>query len=242
MHPPSAFYRHTLPPTQWSLVRLAFAEDRPGADQALNDLCATYQRPILTYILRHGYKPDAAEELRAAFFHHLLSKNAIASAESTGVRLRAFLFQKLESFLIDQHRHANAQKRGAGKVIAAEDLSEEHRHLTEPVDGLTPFIAAQRQWLETIITSAMTRLREDQESKGNTSLFQALAPFITSSNEQTLAMIAEKFGRPVNTLKSDISRLRAKCQKLIRDQIAATLEDDSEASIDAELKELMGYR
>jgi len=233
---------YTLPPTQWSMVRLAVAESRPGADQALNDLCRIYERPILTYIIRHGHSPEAAQDLKQAFFEHLLARNAIAAAESTGVKLRAFLFQKLESFLIDRYRHASAQKRGADKVIAMGDMSEDQQHLAEPVDHLTPFIAAQRQWLETLIANAMAELRTEQTNKGNAELFAALSPFITSNNEQTLATIAETFGRPVNTLKSDISRLRSKCQQLIRNQIAATLEDDSDASITAELKELMGYR
>lgn len=242
MSSPDPRSEHTLPPTMWSMVRLAVAEGRPGADQALNELCRIYERPILTYILRNGYAPDAANDLKQAFFEQLLSKNALAAAEATGVKLRAFLFQKLESFLIDRHRHANAQKRGGGKVIALGDMSDEQRNLAEPVDRVTPFVAAQRQWLETLITNAMMQLRAEYTGKGNGGLFIALAPFITSHNEQSLASIAAELGRPVNTLKSDISRMRAKCQKLIRDQIATTLEDDSADGIDAELKELMGYR
>lgn len=231
-----------MPPTMWSMVRLVVAKGSPGADRALNELCRLYERPILTYILRHGHSPDAAQDLKQAFFEHLLSKDALATAEGTRVKLRAFIFQKLESFLIDHYRHATAQKRGSGKVVALGDMSEEQQHLAEPVDRVTPFIAAQRQWLETLITHAMGVLRNDFLRKGNADLFTALAPFITSNNDQTLATIAEKFGRPVNTLKSDISRMRAKCQQYIRDQIATTLDDDSEANITAELKELMGYR
>lgn len=226
----------------WSMVRLAVAEDRPGADQALNQLCKIYERPILAYITRDGHAPDVAQDLKQAFFEHLLEKNALADAEVTRVKLRAFLITKLQSFLIDRHRHASAQKRGGGKVVNLSSVSDEQQHLAEPVDGLTPFLVYQRQWLETLIQSAMQQLHDDYGRRGLGGLFAAIAPFITSNNEQSLAEISAAINRPVGTLKSDISRLRARCQSLIRDQVAATLDDPTPGNIDGELKELMGYR
>ncbi len=226
----------------WSMVRLAVAEGRPGADQALNELCGLYQRPILVYILRNGYSPVEAEDLKQAFFFHLLSHNALAGAENTRVKLRAFLITKLQSFLIDQHRRDMAQKRGGGKVIALGDMSEEQRHLAEPVDHLTPDLAFQRQWLQTLAEEAMRHLREDYAARGQADLFAAISPFISNNAERSLADLSVQLGRPVGTLKNDIFRLRAKCQQLIREQIATTLEEPTPDNIDAELKELMGYR
>lgn len=233
---------HTFPPTLWSLVRLAVAEGKPGADQALNELCRLYERPILVYILREGYAPEAARDLKQAFFEHLLAKNALADAETTRVKLRAFLITKLQGFLIDQHRHAVALKRGGGKVMNLSDVSEEQQHLAQPIDHVTPYIAYQRQWMETLAASAMEQLRADYVLRGQSDLFVEIAPFITNSSEQSIAAISARTGRLEGTLKSDISRLRAKCQALIRDQIAATLDDPTPGNIDAELKELMGYR
>ena len=69
---PQSAFRDIFPPTVWSMVRLAVAEGQPGADRALNELCRLYQKPILIYILRCGHAPDAAEELKQAFFEELL--------------------------------------------------------------------------------------------------------------------------------------------------------------------------
>lgn len=226
----------------WSLVRLAVAEGQAGADQALDELCRMYERPILAYIVRDGYGPDAAADLKQAFFEHLLAKNALEDAEATRVKLRAFLITKLQGFLIDRHRHAVAQKRGGGKVMHLSDVSEEQRHLAQPVDPVTPYIAYQRQWMETLVAGAMEQLREDYVRRGLSELYAEIAPFITNSSGQSIAAISARTGRLEGTLKSDISRLRAKCQSLIREQIAATLDDPTPGNIDAELKELMGYR
>ena len=64
----------------WSRVRLAVAENEPGADRALDELCRAYERPVMVFLLRKGHAPDAAEDLKQAFFEQMLSKNAFADA------------------------------------------------------------------------------------------------------------------------------------------------------------------
>ena len=231
-----------FPSTMWSVVRLAVARNQPGAERALDQIFRAYERPVLAYILRHGCTPDDAEDLKQAFFERLLAKNSLADAEGTRVRLRAFLITKLQGFLIDQHRRDVAQKRGGGRVDNLADLGETRARLAEPVDPVTPYIAYQRQWMETLAANAMTTLRDDYAARGLGELFAVLAPFITNSSEQSIATLSARLGRPEGTLKSDISRLRAKCQQLIRNQIAATLDDPTPENIDVELTELMGYR
>lgn len=228
-----------FPPTMWSMVRLAIAEGKPGADRALDELCRLYERPILVFILRKGHAPDAAEDLKQAFFEHLLSKNAFAGASMLKVKLRAFLITKLQSFLVDRQRHEMAAKRGAGRVAAMADLSETQALLAEPVDDRTPLVAFRRQWMETLAANAMRQLQQDYSARGQAELFAALAPLITGREDTSLAELTTRLGRPEGTLKSDISRLRARCQKHIREQVAATLDDPSPEAVTAELRELM---
>ncbi|HEY1048207.1 MAG TPA: hypothetical protein VGE39_00575 [Prosthecobacter sp.] len=232
----------TFPLTAWSMVRLAVSEGRPGADRALDDLCRLYERPIYVFLLRKGHAPDAAEDLKQAFFEHLLTKNAFADASGLKVKLRAFLITKLQGFLVDHYRREMAAKRGGGKVSAMADLSETQALLAEPVDSNTPVIAFQRQWMETVAVNAMKELGADYAQRGQAELFAALAPQITGSGGSSLAELSQRLGRPEGTLKSDISRLRARCQALIRDQIAATLDDPTPENVTAELRELMAAR
>lgn len=224
------------------MVRLAMAEGLPGSDQALNELCRLYERPVVAFILRKGHAIEEAEDLKQAFFEHLLSKNAFVDASGLKVKLRAFLITKLQGFLIDRHRRDMARKRGAGQVARMADLSETQALLAEPVDETTPVVAFQRQWMETVVTNAMQQLRADYEQRGLAALFAALAPFITGKSDAKLAELSAELSRPEGTLKSDISRLRARCQQLIREQVAATLDDPTPEAITAELRELMNAR
>lgn len=229
-----------FPLTMWSMVHRAFAIGEQGADRALDDLCRRYERPIFVFILGKGYSPDAAEDLKQAFFEHLLSKNALEGAFQLKVKLRAFLITKLQSFLVDRHRHDMAAKRGGGRVAMMADLSETQSHLADPVDHQTPHHAFQRQWMETLATNAMIQLQHDYSARGQEELFHALAPLITDRGEESLADLSARLQRPEGTLKSDISRLRSRCQKLIREQVAATLDDPTPEAVTSELRELMG--
>ena len=226
----------------WSMVRLAMDEGRAGAAEALDELCRIYQRPVLAYIHRAGYAPGEAEDLKQEFFAGLLSRRSMAGAEATGSPLRAFLLTKLKSFLIDRHRYATARKRGGGRVVPLSDIDEEQRRMAEPVDRVTPDIAFQRQWMQTMAEGAMRRLHDEYSTSGQQELFRHISPFITNSSEETISSLSLRLGRPEGTLKSDIFRLRTKCQQLIREQVAATLENPTQENINAELKELMGCR
>lgn len=231
-----------FPSTKWTVVRLAVAHHQPGAERAMDRLCRSYEGPIMAYILGSGIGRDDAEDLKQGFFENLLAKDSLAESEESGVKLRVFLLTKLRSFLIDRHRRSAAQKRGGGKVVRLSDLDEEQARLAEPIDPVTPFIAYQRQWVEALATNAMAALRVEYEARGKADLFDALAPHITRSGEEKIVELSAKLGRPEGTLKSDISRLRVKCQQLIRQKVAATLDDPTPENIASELAELMGYR
>jgi RNA polymerase sigma-70 factor (ECF subfamily) len=233
---------HTFQVTKWSMVRLAVAEKQMGADQALDQLCRCYEKPILAYIIRHGHSPQEAEDLKQSFFLDLIQDNALADAEATRVKLRAFLLTRLKTFLVDAFRYDNAQKRGAGKVVAIGDLSEAQQHLAEPVDHITPDLAYQRQWLATVFSTAMHQLRADYAARYQGSLFEALGPYIDPRSQPSISTLAATLSKPEGTIKSDLSRLRARWREFIRDHIAATLNEPSTEAIDTELKELMGYR
>lgn len=226
----------------WTVVRLAVAQHLPGADRALDRIFRSFERPVMAYILGSGSSLNDAEDLKQAFFEHLLAKDALASAEASGVKLRVFLLTRLRSFLIDRHRRGATQKRGGGQVIHLCDLDEALARHAEPVDSVTPFVAYQRQWVEALAANVMATLRAEYAGRGQSVLFDALAPFITRSGDEKIADLSITLGRSEGTLKSDISRLRGKCQRLIRGKVAATLDDPTPENIERELAELMGYR
>lgn len=154
---------------------------------------------------RKGHSPDEAEDLKQAFFEHLLSKNAFEDASGLKVKLRAFLITKLQSFLIDRHRHDVAEKRGGGKVAAMADLSEtqtpsrraggrqDTRHrLPAPVDG------NHRRECDEGSPRGLHQARPRRS-------FRGAGPFHHWQGRYQPRRTLTKLDRPEGTLKSDIS-------------------------------------
>jgi RNA polymerase sigma-70 factor (ECF subfamily) len=59
--------------THWSVVLEAQGES-PAAQEALENLCRTYWRPIYGFVRRQGIKPEEAKDLTQGFFALLLER------------------------------------------------------------------------------------------------------------------------------------------------------------------------
>jgi len=59
--------------THWSVVLEAQGES-PAAQEALENLCRTYWRPIYGFVRREGAKPEEAKDLTQGFFALILER------------------------------------------------------------------------------------------------------------------------------------------------------------------------
>ncbi|MBL9130459.1 MAG: sigma-70 family RNA polymerase sigma factor, partial [Verrucomicrobiaceae bacterium] len=81
--------------TRWSLVAAAGSEQSQVADEALNELCRAYWRPIYADIRRRGHGPVDAQDLAQEFFLRLLRRDAFGRADREKGRFRSFLLGAL---------------------------------------------------------------------------------------------------------------------------------------------------
>ena len=62
--------------TRWSVV---LAAGRADSAAALEELCATYWRPIYGFIRRHGHASEQARDLTQGFFARFLERRDVGS-------------------------------------------------------------------------------------------------------------------------------------------------------------------
>jgi len=99
----------------------------------------TYRYPLYAYVRRQGRSSEDAQDLTQDFFVHLLARGFPRGAAPERGKFRSFLLASLRHFLVDQHRHADAVKRGGGKLIISLDQARaEERFGLEPRHELTP--------------------------------------------------------------------------------------------------------
>lgn len=222
--------------THWSVVlRAAGQHGTPASAEALEQLCRSYWYPIYAFVRRQGRSPEDAQDLTQDFFAHLLSKGFPCGARPERGKFRSFLLVALRHFLVDQHRHADAAKRGGGQTLisldvhrAEERFGEERRHTS------TPEKLYERAWAMTLLERASLRLGNEYSAAGRGGLYERLRAFpLAGKNDQSFALAAAELGMSVGALKAAVHRMRSRYRELVREEVAHTVADPSELQEEA---------
>ena len=102
--------------THWSVVLQAQGESL-AAQEALENLCRTYWRPIYGFVRREGARPEEAKDITQGFFALILERKDFSSVRQEKGRLRSFLLAALKHFMANERRDAATLKRGGGRVL-----------------------------------------------------------------------------------------------------------------------------
>jgi RNA polymerase sigma factor (sigma-70 family) len=224
--------------THWSQVLLAVDHHLPNSAQALEDLCRTYWPPLYCYLRRDGRSSHEAEDLTQAFFARLLERNTLAAAASERGRFRNFLLTALKNFVVNEWRSQQAQKRGGHlQILSLDAQTSEGQYVAEPGDHLTPEVLFDKRWALTVLERVMDRLRAEYATVGKAALFEDLKTFLVTKKATPHADLAIKHGITASAISVTIHRLRQRYAELLREEIAATVNDPSE--IDDEIRYLI---
>jgi RNA polymerase sigma factor (sigma-70 family) len=233
-----------FPSTHWSVVLAAGrSEAEPEiAGGALAQLCQIYWAPLYSFVRRRGYTVHDAQDLTQSFFAHLLEHKVYARADRQKGRFRSFLLASVKNFLADAADRERTLKRGGAQnflplheeqVEEAESLFQTHS-ATSNEDRLF-----DRSWAEALITAALDRLSADYKGEGKEQLFNELRIFVAGgeASPPTYAQLANRLGIAQSTLRSQVTRLRARYRDTLRTEVRRTV--DTETQVDEELRELL---
>lgn len=226
--------------TRWSLVAAAGNEQSKVANEALNDLCHAYWKPVYGELRRRGYAPADAQDLTQDFFARLLRRQSFGRADQSRGRFRSFLLAALDHLIADHWRDRNAQKRGAGEQplsLNTEDGESWFRDLS--TSSPNPADAFDQNWALVLMDQALAALRDEYHRSGRADIFTALEPFLThDSGEDGYAQVCGQIGLTAQAFAVAVHRLRRRFRHCVREQVEMTVADPSE--VEAEMKHLFG--
>ncbi len=229
--PAESRHQNSFHSTRWTRVCLAKADSDDGR-QALADLCDAYYEPVVAFLRCELRDADTARDLSHAFFAQMLAGGTIQTAERERGRFRSYLLGAVKHFLAHQREAAQRQKRGCGVESASLD-DEEAREVADPRMP-SPDSAFDRQWALTLLGHALGDLQRECELEGKAVVFEKLQPWLTGDAAHGDQLeLASALGMNLNSLKSQIHRLKSRFRALVKEQIAATLEEGG--SIDEEM-------
>ncbi len=224
--------------TQWSVVLEAQGES-PAAQEALENLCRTYWRPVYSFVRREGLGREEAEDVTQGFFAQLLERKRLSVVRKEKGRLRSFLLGALKYFLADERRRAMAIKRGKGqRLIPLERLRVDERIEMESSDPVTAEMIYERRWALTILEHVLSRLKDEYRAVGNAALFDSLKQLLPDEpGSPSQADIAAQLGMTENAIRQAFYRFRQRYQSLLREEIAHTVATPGD--IEDELRHLI---
>jgi len=232
-HGPAAFTT-----THWSVVLEAQGES-PAAQQALEELCRMYWRPIYSFVRRQGIGPADAEDLTQGFFASLLEHRNLNAVRKEQGRLRSYLLGALKYFVGVERRRGMAVKRGKGqRLIPLEELRADERVGLEPADQVTAELLYERRWASTVLERVLNRLKDEYQSAGYAALFDSLKQLLPGEPDAPPQKdIAAQLGMTENAVRQAFYRFRQRYQSLLREEIAHTVATPGD--IEDELRHLI---
>jgi len=226
--------------THWSVVIAARDPSSPVFKEALAKLCRTYWYPLYAFSRRSGLSPEDAADLTQSFFAHLLEKEGLQQVNRVKGKFRSFLLASVKNFLHNEWDKQKAQKRGgACEIVSLDQMAAEEQYQQEPADNSAEQ-CYDMQWAVALFNAVVAELRADYAKAGKEALFEALQPYLTGVvPDGQLAEIAARLGMNMNTLKSDLHRLRRdEFGARLREQVRHTLANPTEQEVRDEIRHL----
>ncbi|HUG19107.1 MAG TPA: sigma-70 family RNA polymerase sigma factor [Planctomycetaceae bacterium] len=224
--------------TRWSLIARAAQDSSPESRAALEELCDLYWYPLYAFVRREGVSPDEAQDLTQGFFVSLLERQDLRAVHEEKGRFRSFLRTSMKHFLLNYWKHNRAQKRGGGNKLMSLDFEvAEQRYSREP--ELTPDQLFDRQWALTVLDLAMAALEESYFKQGKEQLFLKLKPALTGASDSATGVeVAERLSMSEGAVRTALHRLRKDFRTELRRQVAETLDESENTSLDEEISYL----
>jgi DNA-directed RNA polymerase specialized sigma24 family protein len=212
----------------------------PGDRDALAELCQAYWYPLYVFVRRSGHDAELARDLTQAYFVRLLESGVLGATDREKGRFRAFLRTDCGYFLADQRDRRHAQKRGGGVTAISIDARDaEGRYRVEPVDEMTPERLFDRAWAVTVLERTIDQVASEYNESGRTALFERLKIVLSDGPRSlTYASIGAELGMSDIAVQSAVQRLRKRFRALVREQIAATLDDPTSGEMEDEIRSL----
>ena len=212
------------------------------AEAALAELCRGYWAPLYAFVRSRGHTVHDAQDLTQSFFAYLLEHRVYARANRQKGRFRSFLLASLKNFLADAADRERTLKRGGAHVFLPlhEEQAKEAESLFQTHSGMSNEDRLfDRSWAEALVATALERLSADYKREDKEQLFKELRIFISGGADPvpTYAELTDRLGITKSTLRSHVTRLRARYREALRSEVRRTV--DSEQQVDQELRELL---
>jgi RNA polymerase sigma factor (sigma-70 family) len=221
----------SFPKTRHSVVLLAQSDDLDTRSRAIDEIAATYWRPVYKYIrVKWNTSVEDAADFTQDFFARLLEKQFLDSYDRSKGMLRTYLRTCADRLFMNQIRDSNRQKRGEGMVHFSLDIEETEQELAAMPPSESPEDCFDKEWVRSLFTLGLRRLRVSCESSGKMVHYELLARYDLEECDPrpTYAQLAAEFSLSPNDVTNYLAFARRELRRCVLDQLRDMTASDEE--------------
>jgi RNA polymerase sigma factor (sigma-70 family) len=217
-----------FPSTRWSVIEAARSDDGGERARALDALCAAYWKPVYKYVrLRWNRAAADAQDLTQGFFAQLLERELLSRFDANKSRLRTYLRVCVDSFVMNEIKAAQRQKRGGNIQHVALDFAGAEEELgaatidaaslasPESLDALF-----EKEWVRSLFALAIEDLRQLSVEKQRERTFLLFEAYDLEGDEEiSYERLAAEYGIRVTDVTNALGWARREFRKIALERL-----------------------
>jgi RNA polymerase sigma factor (sigma-70 family) len=212
-----------FPPTRRSVIEAVRSIDAEERQEALEALCAAYWKPIYKYIrLRWNRPSHEAQDLTQGFFVEVLERDLLQKFDGQKSRLRTYLRLCVDSFVSNESKAGQRQKRGGATPHVALDFPSAEQELSgtvmDPAEIPSPESLEEwfsKEWIRSLFGLAVEELRQvciERERERTFRLFEAYD--LDGNDKITYEDLAKEYSIPLTDVTNALSWARREFRRI----------------------------
>jgi RNA polymerase sigma-70 factor (ECF subfamily) len=234
-----------FPATRHSVLQAVRSADPEARDRALATLAAAYWRPAYTYLrLRWRLAPEDAEDAAQDFFARAVEAGVFARYDPAKARLRTYLRTCIDRLVLNERKAEGRLKRGGGARVLSLDFATAEGEIgrMEVPDPVDPEALFRREWVRSVFTLALDRLRAECEAAGKGVQYRLFVRYDVEAEgageRPSYRALAEEEGIPATQVTNHLHAVRRRFRRCVVDVLRELA--GSEDELRAEARELLG--
>jgi RNA polymerase sigma factor (sigma-70 family) len=228
-----------FPQTRCSVIAAARSDDSAERANAMNVLFSAYWKPVYKYVrLKFSKPPEEAQDLTQGFFLELFERDLLSRFDAEKSRLRTYVRLCVDSFVLNEIKHAQRQKRGGDSVHLALDFpaveGELRAQTIDPASIPSPEHFEEffeKEWIRSLFASAVEELRQFCEVRGKQAAFSLFETYDLFGDESvSYAQLAETRGLSVSDVTNQLAWARREFRRFAQQRLRAICATDEEFS------------
>jgi RNA polymerase sigma factor (sigma-70 family) len=200
----------------------ARSEDPALRSRAIGTIVAAYWKPVYKYVrMKWSVSAEDAADFTQEFFTRLLEKEFLDSYDDSKGRLRTFLRVCADRLFMKQIRDSERLKRGAGSAHLSLDFEEAEKELAMAASSESPEDSFDKEWVRSLFSLGLERLRMSCESEGKTIQFRLFERYDLDDPDSrpSYARLATDFGLAATDVTNYLAWVRREFRRCVLDQL-----------------------